>query len=225
MTKSLLITIVMIAVGAMGTVWVLGRFSRTDTKESVSESSILPRLPLEATLGVLGTSDVIEADPHDPILSMVSGTKSSVTAVPASLEADGTTSTTVVVTLRTDDGTLVSGAQVNLESNRGVQDRIEVVRGITGSDGQAIFLVRSPEPGTMILTARAGTKLIDQKATVKLVDPVSAASFNATLVWAGLGAILLLVFFQYLFARVVLAARSREEEELFFHHPGVLSRR
>jgi len=182
------------------------------------------RLP-EVETDVLGAS-VVEVDPSDPLLTIVSSARSSVTAVPASLEADGQTSTTIVVTLRTEDGTLVSGAQVTLVSSRGVQDQIETVHGISGPDGQAIFLVRSPEAGSAILTASAGTKLIDQKATIKFVDPTSAtAGLNAKLAWAGLGAIVLLIFFQYFFARIVLSARTREEEELFFHHPEVLSKR
>lgn len=183
------------------------------------------RLPLSQTLGVLGMADVVSVDPNDPLLNEVSSKKSTVTALPASLAADGVTNTTVVVTLRTEAGDLVSGAQVSLESNRGQQDTIEIVRGISGADGQAIFLLRSLETGTVVLTARAGTKLLDQRSTIKFVDaPLAPYPYNARIVWAGLGAILLIIFFQYLFARLVLSARSREEEELFFHHPQVLTK-
>lgn len=191
----------------------------------IKPSAFPRRLPISQTLGVLGEADVVSVDPSDPLLSEVSTAKSTVTALPASLAADGVVNTTVVVTLRTEGGDLVSGAQVNLESNRGAQDTVEIVRGITGPDGQAIFLLRSLETGTVVLTARAGTKLLDQRSTIKFVDaPLSPSYYNARLVWAGLGAILLIIFFQYLFARLVLAARSREEEELFFHHPQVLTK-
>lgn len=182
-----------------------------------------PRLPVAETYGVLGETDVVEASPTDPILQIVDPAKSSVTALPATLAADGIIGTTVTVTLRSEDGSLISGAQVNLESNRGTQDTIETVRGITGPDGQAIFIVRSLESGTLILTAYAGTRILDSRATVKFTE-VAAAGVTSRMVWAGLGAILLIIFFQYLFARIVLSARSRAEQELFFHHPQLAAK-
>ena len=167
------------------------------------------RLPLADTLGVLGVADVVTVNPEDPFLPAVSERLSTVTAIPASLSADGVTNTTIAVTVRTQEGDLVSGAQVNLESNRGAQDTIEIVRGITGADGQAIFLIRSLEAGTVIFSARAGTKLLDQRATVKFVEaPVTPAAYNARLVWAGVGAILFIILCQYLFARMVMRGRA-----------------
>jgi len=195
------------------------RFLEELTDQTAMREAPLTGLPVNETRGIQGATDVVTTNPTDPFQAQVSASDSSVTAIPASLSADGVTDTTVIVTVRNEESSLVAGAQVNLESNRGQQDTIEVVRGITGADGQAVFLIRSLAPGTLILTAYVGTNVLDQRATVKFVDPpVGVAAINARIIWIGLGAILVIIFFQYPFARTVLAARRREEQELFFHH-------
>lgn len=218
---SLAILVVAAAAGAVAA----PRFLEKRTDQMAMRETPITGLPVNETRGVQGASDVVTTDPNDPFQTKVSSSRSSVTAIPASLSANGITDTTIVVTVRNEEGALVAGAPVNLESSRGQQDTLEVIRGITGADGQAIFLVRSLAPGTLIITAYVGTKVLDQRATVKFIDPpADAAAINARIIWIGLGAILVIIFFQYLFARTVLAARRREEQELFFHHDRQLGR-
>jgi hypothetical protein len=166
---------------------------------------------------------VVTVDPRDPILKMVSGQTSTVRAFPASLPADGATGTTVIVTARTEEGKYVVGAPVNLESARGVQDEIEQVKGRTGYDGQAVFLVRSKEAGTAIFHARVGTRVLDEKGVVKFTPlPTLSVQLPPQMIVAALGILALILIIQYMFVRSILDARRFEEEELFFHHPAVL---
>lgn len=189
--------------------------------ESITADSqeAAPNVSKSTTLQGEGT---VEVDPRDPILSTVSGETSSVRAMPASVPGDGVSEITVIVTARTEEGKLVAGAPVNLESSRGVQDEVNVVKGRTGFDGQAIFLIRSKEPGTSLFNAHVGTRVIDEKAMVRYTDPPTLRlALPPQITVAALAIIAFIMVMQYMFVRSVLDARRFEEEELFFHHPPV----
>ena len=101
-----------------------------------------------------------------PTPSVVSASRSSILTTPTSVVADGSSYSTVYVTVRNSSDSLLSGKAVTLFSSRGATDTISIVDGITNSSGQATFRVKSNTVGTAILTAIADGVTISQTATV-----------------------------------------------------------
>jgi len=105
-----------------------------------------------------------------------SSTASTVSVAPASLLADGTTLSTITVTLRDANGNLVPGKIVSLVPGSG-NSVVSPSTGTSNSSGQAVFTVKDGVPEVMVYTARDVTDSVNitQTGTVTFtVGPVSA---------------------------------------------------
>lgn len=92
--------------------------------------------------------------PGNPVIQIPSDAQSTIFAeTPKDLNADGTTSNTLTVTIKAADGTGIAGKVVELNSSRGVLDTITNISATTNSSGIATFTVRSNTTGVSTLTA------------------------------------------------------------------------
>ena len=101
----------------------------------------------------------------------VSAERSTVTAYPVLLLADGRTTVTITVTLLDADGQPVPGKWVEVRSSRGAVDLISQPAEPTDANGKAIAQLRSITPGTVILSAVDVTDgvTLAQTATVRVL--------------------------------------------------------
>jgi len=109
----------------------------------------------------------------------VSATTSTVVASPISVAADGTSTSTVTVTLRDCGNNPVSGKTVTLAAGSG-SSVIATVSGTTNASGQATFTVRDSVAETVTYTATDTTDgiTINQTASVTFTAVPAVASFN-----------------------------------------------
>jgi len=103
---------------------------------------------------------------EDAPAGVVSASLSTVSASPTSVTADGSSYSTITVTVNDGSGNPISGKTVTLSSSRGATDTISIVTGTTGADGKASFRVTSSTTGSPTLTAVADGTTITQTATV-----------------------------------------------------------
>lgn len=122
----------------------------------------------------------------------VSASTSTVVAVPTSVVADGSTTSTITVTLEDANGNVVPGKNVTLSAGSG-SSTITTVNGTTNASGQATFTVKDTKVESVTYTAKDTTDspniTISQTTTVSFtVGAVSATkstvSANPTLVTA-----------------------------------------
>ena len=114
--------------------------------------------------------------------STISASQSTVSASPTSVTANGSSTSTVTVTIKNGAGSPLNDKTVTLSSSRGATDTIVTVVGVTDADGKAYFQVRSNTAGAATLTAVTGDgTVINQTATVTFTavtptpGPVSAS--------------------------------------------------
>lgn len=103
---------------------------------------------------------------------------STLIASPTSVQADGSSFSTLVVTLKNSIGGPVAGKTVTITSSRPLSDTITVVgTGVTDANGQATFTVKSSYVGSSIYTAHDTTDVVDvtQTATVNFVCVTGSA--------------------------------------------------
>ena len=110
-------------------------------------SSIFTATDLTDTLSVTQTASV-NFTPDS-----VSSSQSTLSASPASVAADGSTPSTITVTLLDANSNPVAGKSVSLSSSRGAADTISAASGLSNSSGQITFTVLSSTIGTSTLTA------------------------------------------------------------------------
>ena len=110
--------------------------------------------------------------------TVASASNSTVSASPASVLADGTTTSTIVVTLKDSGGAAVPGKTVTLASNRGPTDTISAASGPSDAAGVVTFTVKSSTPGASVFTATDTTDsvVITQTAGVTFIVVASAAN-------------------------------------------------
>ena len=96
---------------------------------------------------------------------------STVVASPTSVAADGTTTSTITVTLQDASANPISGKTVTLTSSRGATDTISPASAVTSGSGVVTFTVQSAVGGAAILTATDTTDSItvSQTATVTFI--------------------------------------------------------
>lgn len=82
------------------------------------------------------------------------------------VNADGIDSAIVNLTIKNGFYTAITGANVQLISDRGAQDEIVVQNGVTNSLGRASFLIRSLRNGTSTLTALVNGTAYPQTLTM-----------------------------------------------------------
>ena len=83
----------------------------------------------------------------------VSNNRSSVTASPTSVAADGVTISTITVTLEDSSSDVVPGETVTLTGNGGTNSVISVISGVTNSNGVATFTVTDTHVENVTYTA------------------------------------------------------------------------
>lgn len=139
----------------------------TFTATDVTDNIVLSQTP---TVSFAATSGATPSD-------------STVVAAPVSVPADGVTTSSITVTLRTTGGCPVVGKTVSLSSSRGGADTLATVQGTTDSTGRAFFTIRSSDWTTMggvsTLTATDVTDgfVLTQTPTVTWTVPVGGLSF------------------------------------------------
>ena len=123
---------------------------------------------------VAGAQPVIdESDNYFSVLTtatdIVSPTKSTFTASPILVMADGSSIANLIVVVRDENNNLLSSKIVTISSSRGSQDTINTIIGTTGSDGKAVFSVSSSVAGVSTYTATADGVTIAQTAQVTFI--------------------------------------------------------
>ncbi len=123
-------------------------FTATDTSDS-------PNVGITPTATVNFVSDAVSA------------ANSTVTAVPTSVVADGTTTSTITVTLKNALSAPLSGKSVTLAKTSGPGSPvITPIAGTTNGSGVATFTVKSTTAGTPVFTATGDSVALNQTATV-----------------------------------------------------------
>lgn len=102
---------------------------------------------------------------------VISVDNSIIAASPTSVMADGTSYSTIDVTVKDTADALVSGKTVILVSSRGTQDAITTVTGTTGVDGVATFKVSSSMAGTSTYTATINGTVLTGTVSVVFTSP------------------------------------------------------
>jgi hypothetical protein len=97
-------------------------------------------------------------------------TASNFSANKYTVKADGIDSAIVNLTIKNSFYTAITGANVQLISDRGAQDEIVVQNGVTNSLGRASFLIRSLRNGTSTLTAIVNGTAYPQTLTMSFVQ-------------------------------------------------------
>ncbi len=105
----------------------------------------------------------------------VSASTSTVVASPTSVTANGTSKSTVTVTVKDASSNLLSGKTVTLASSRGASDTVTTVTGTTGANGVATFEVKSSTAGTSTYTATAAGVVLNQTVSVLFTTPGTPA--------------------------------------------------
>jgi hypothetical protein len=98
---------------------------------------------------------------------------STLIASPTTVQADGSSFSTLVVTLKDSIGNPVAGKVVTIASSRPLSDTITTIVGTTNAAGQATFTVKSVYVGSSVYTATDTTDspqvVVTQTATVNFV--------------------------------------------------------
>lgn len=103
-------------------------------------------------------------------------TQSTVGASPTTVAADGTSFSTVTVTVKDSGGVLLQGVTVSLAGNGGTSSTVTAVNGTTDSTGKATFEVTDTTAESVTYTATAGGTIITQTASVTFTTPTVDAS-------------------------------------------------
>ena len=92
-----------------------------------------------------------------PLAGPVNAGTSTVVAAPNSIPADGSTTSTITVSLQDAGGNPVAGKTVTLASSRGAADTISASSGPSSASGIVTFTILSTTPGTAVFTATDAT--------------------------------------------------------------------
>jgi len=98
---------------------------------------------------VLGTGSVLVSGATTSADAAIS----TVSAAPSSVVANGTSASTITVTLLDSGGIPVGGKTVALASNRGATDTIAAASGMSNAAGVVTFSVKSTTPGAAVFSA------------------------------------------------------------------------
>jgi len=103
---------------------------------------------------------------------------STATAAPSTVPADGTTTSTVTVTLKDNSSSPVAGKTVTLVSSRSGSDTVSAASGVSSGTGVVTFTVSSATPGSSSYTATDTTDsvTVTQAATVIFTGPPNAGT-------------------------------------------------
>jgi hypothetical protein len=129
----------------------------------------------DSNLSIPGTSPA-----NQVIFGGANATTSTLIASPTTVQANGSSFSTLVVTLKDGSGNPVAGKVVTIVSSRGVTDTLTTVSGTTNAAGQATFTTKSAIVGTSVYTATDTTDspqvVVTQTATVSFVCVTGSAA-------------------------------------------------
>lgn len=108
---------------------------------------------------------------------LLSETESTVVASPTQVAADGTSTSTVTVTLRDDQKRTIAGRTVTLSASGG-SSVITPANAVTDATGKAIFKVKDSEVEKVVYSAKAGTTTVKQTAAVNFVAGTVSATVS-----------------------------------------------
>jgi len=134
-------------------------------KSSTQGSSVITATDVTDSIIVTQTATI------SFISAGASAANSTLVASPTTVQADGTSFSTLVVTLKNSIGNPVAGKVVTIASSRPLSDTITTVSGTTNAAGQATFTVKSVYVGSSVYTATDTTDavVVTQTATVNFV--------------------------------------------------------
>ncbi|MEI6605157.1 MAG: DUF2341 domain-containing protein, partial [Verrucomicrobiota bacterium] len=120
----------------------------------------------------------------------VSAANSTVSASPSAVPADGSTTTTITVTLKDTSNNPVAGKSVALTSSRGAMDTISPATGIANASGVVTFTAKSTSTGAAVFTATDTTNsiVLAQTAVVTLNAVAAQAVTQLNISASGNGA-------------------------------------
>lgn len=183
---------------AAGFMWINPNLSATEASQSTVWAAW--RSGNTSYAGVSFITDTADADLHFSNIALYTGddtpfattaaiadaVTSTASASPTSVPADGSTTSTITVTLKDAGNVPVAGKQVSLTGNSAAI--IQTSNNISNASGVVTFTVKSETPGTEIFTATDVTDanlIITQTASVNFqeivpVGPVNAANSTVT---------------------------------------------
>ena len=112
-----------------------------------------------------------------------SDSQSTVAASPGSVVANGSTASTITVTLKDSGGAAVAGKTVTLASSRGASDTISAASGVSNLAGVVTFTVTSLTAGEAIFTATDTTDsvVLTQTAAVTFTEATNVVDISNVL--------------------------------------------
>lgn len=110
--------------------------------------------------------------------SPVDAINSTVLASPASVPADGISTSTITVTLKDAANNAVSNKPVTLASSRGAPDTISAASGLSATNGVATFTVKSLTTGAPVFTATGDGVTLAQQPAVTFTATAAGAVFE-----------------------------------------------
>jgi len=119
---------------------------------------------------------------NDP--TAVSASQSTTSSSPSSIPPDGTTTSTITVTVKNYLGNPLSGKTVTISSNRGATDTLATISGTSDVNGQAQFTIKSSTEGSAVLTAIAGGITVTDTETITFTSGVittTGVTYTSTL--------------------------------------------
>ncbi|MHB8464948.1 MAG: Ig-like domain-containing protein, partial [Acidimicrobiales bacterium] len=144
----------------------------------VANSATNPTKANPYTLSVATSADTTASTSgsYTIMAGEVDASHSTVAASPASVPADGSTTSSVTVTLSDINGNPVSGKTVSLAANGG-GSVITPASGISTATGEVTFTVKDAKPESVIYTATDTTDSVPiaQTATVTFAGPGDAS--------------------------------------------------
>ncbi len=151
----------------------------TGTDRSIKVAGLTPgksyyyRVRAEAETGISEYSEVmsvmtLEADPD----------ASEISVEPEEVPADGESSSTIQITVRSEDGSRLSGINLSLDQGE-VQSEIETVQDVTDGQGVAIFKVRHDHAVRVEYWVQAGEVTLSDPAVVRFT-PIPPVALDAS---------------------------------------------
>ncbi len=137
----------------------------------------------------LGVSGIQIRQKSSGSVGPVSALASTVSATTSSVIADGTSTSTVTVTLKDSNGNLLSGKDVTLIKTGGPGiANISPSNAITNNSGQATFTISSSSVGNLQFSAQSDNTTITQNITLTFTAPITSNdifSVNIYGFWSG----------------------------------------
>ena len=172
-------TVSLAALGGSSTIATLSGTSNASGQATFSaKDSVVESVTYRATDVTDANLPITQTATVNFTVGPVSTTASTVVANPTQVIADGSSNSTIAVTLKDGFNHLVSGKTVSLTANGGTSSVITAISAVTNLSGQASFSVTDTVPEMVTYTARdtTDTITITQTATVNFISPATTTT-------------------------------------------------